>query len=266
MFERLLCVSTKLRRFFNRWKVFKLNFIVPIMFVIILLICIIGPPVYMYQPTIILKYLNKTRREIPFIYHSSNEILDSTMDKRKTYCELSTTASVKWHKYFHELRFGLNHFTIRCFFSELIPTGAVVLFNSYIIYHVVRVYRRLDQTNGHQPRKKQFQTKSSMNIVLIIHSSLFLASLFSHILGHFIVTEAHEAWWVLLAILINCSINFYVYCLSGKAFRNEIYRFIQQLKPRVFNRGVIRRSRKQRSRLSQRIIYEMKDFRGRIQL
>jgi hypothetical protein len=144
------------------------------------------------------------------------------MNKSKTYCELSATASVEWHKYFHELRFGLNHFTIRCLFSELIPTGAVILFNSYIIYHVVRVYRRLDQTNGHQPRQEQSRTKSSMNIVLILHSLLFLASLFSHIVGHFIVDEAHEAWWVLLAILINCSINFYVYCLSGKAFRNEI--------------------------------------------
>jgi hypothetical protein len=63
MFERLLCVSTKLTRFFNRWKIFKLNFIIPIMVVIILLILIIGPPVYMYQPTRILKYLNKTRSE-----------------------------------------------------------------------------------------------------------------------------------------------------------------------------------------------------------
>jgi hypothetical protein len=236
------------------------------MFVIILLIFIVGPPVYMYQPTIILKYLNQTRSETPFLYHSSNEILDSTMNKSKTYCELSTTASVKWHKYFHELRFGFNHFTIRCFFSELIPTVAVILFNSYIIYHVVRVYRRLNQINGHQPRKEQSRTKSSMNIVLILHSSLFLTSLFSHIAGHFIVAEAHEAWWILLAILMNCSINFYIYCLSGKAFRNEIRRFIQQLRTRVFNRRVIRRSPQKRSRLNQRIIYEMSDFRGRIQL
>ncbi|CAF1292746.1 unnamed protein product, partial [Adineta steineri] len=48
------------------------------------------------------------------------------------------------------------------------------------------------------------------------------------ILGYFMTIEAHETWWVSLAILINCSLNFYIYCLSGKAFRNEIRRFIHR--------------------------------------
>jgi hypothetical protein len=65
-----------------------------------------------------------------------------------------------------------------------------------------------------------------MNTVLILHSSLFLLSILAHIIGHLTVGEAHETWWVLLAVLINCSINFYVYCLSGKAFRNEIHRLL----------------------------------------
>jgi hypothetical protein len=41
--------------------------------------------------------------------------------------------------------------------------------------------------------------------------------------------EAHETWWVSTAILVNCSLNFYVYCLSGKTFRNEIRRLFEQL-------------------------------------
>lgn len=57
MFERLLCVSTSLRTFFNRWNSFRMKFIVPTSFIIILLAFIIGPPVYMYQPQTI-EYVN----------------------------------------------------------------------------------------------------------------------------------------------------------------------------------------------------------------
>ncbi|CAF4356686.1 unnamed protein product, partial [Rotaria sordida] len=114
--------------------------------------------------------------------------------------------------------------------------GAIILFNSYIIYHVVRASRRLHQTNARQLRKEQWRTTLWMNIVLVLHSLLFLSSLLAHILGHVLAVEAHEAWWVLLVILINCSLNFYVYCLSGKAFRNEIYWFIQRFKRLLFHR------------------------------
>jgi hypothetical protein len=55
MFERLMCASTKLRSFFNRCNSYKLKFIIPIVIVITLLSCIIGPPVYMFQPVIISK-------------------------------------------------------------------------------------------------------------------------------------------------------------------------------------------------------------------
>jgi hypothetical protein len=145
-------------------------------------------------------------------------------------CNLNTNVSVEWERYFHEIHFGMNHFTIRCLFSELIPPGAIILFNSYIIHHLIRTHRRLRQRHREQSR-----TTSWMNIVLILHSCLFLASLFSHIVGHFVVDEAHEECWILLAVLINCSLNFYVYCLSGKAFRNEIHRFFQRLKIRLSN-------------------------------
>ncbi len=148
-------------------------------------------------------------------------------------CELHPNASIKWQKYFHEIDLGLNHFTIRCLLSELIPTGVIILFNSYIVYHVVRLYHRLHRTRNYQPHNRQSRTTSWMNIVLILHSTLFLSSLFAHIIGHFTVVEAHETWWILLSVLINCSLNFYVYCLSGKAFRNEIRRFIQRCKIRL---------------------------------
>ncbi len=156
------------------------------------------------------------------------------------YCGVNPNASAQWKKYFHEVHLGRNHFTVRCLFSELFPTGAIILFNFFIIYHVVRAYRRLHKRYGHKLHKKQSNITSWMNAVLILHSSLFLTSLFSHIIGHFIVAEAHEAWWVLLSVLMNCSLNYYIYCLSGQAFRNEIHRFIQRLKTRFFNKSQTR--------------------------
>ncbi|CAF1308468.1 unnamed protein product [Rotaria sordida] len=233
MFERLMCVSKKLRACFNKCNSYQLKFIIPILLILTILSCVIGPPVYMFEPQILDK-----------------EIMVLTTNINRTYCDLSSKASMKWKKYFHEIHIGLNHFTIRCLFSELIPAGAIILFNSYIIYHVVRISRRLHQTNARQPRKEQWRTKLWMNIVLVLHSLLFLSSLLAHIVGHFIPIEAHEAWWVLLAILFNCSLNFYVYCLSGKAFRNEIYLFIQRFKRRFFHRQHIHQHQRQQCRRS----------------
>ena len=142
---------------------------------------------------------------------------------------LDPNASFRWKKYFYEVHLGFNHFTIRCVFSELIPTGIIILFNSYIIGHVVRSHRHLHQNRRQTARQEQLRTTSWMNIVLILHSSLFLSSLLSHICGHFSKTEAHEIVWVSLAVLINCSLNFYIYCLSGKAFRDEIQRLFHRI-------------------------------------
>jgi len=50
MFERLICVSKNLQSICNRWNLFKLKFIFPIAIIILILGCVIGPSVYMFQP------------------------------------------------------------------------------------------------------------------------------------------------------------------------------------------------------------------------
>ncbi len=145
------------------------------------------------------------------------------------YCGLSSKASIKWQKYFNDMHFGPNHYTIRCLFSELIPAGTIILFNCYIICHLFQTSRRFSQSIGNKTPKERRRITSWMNIVLILHSTLFLSSLIAHIVGHLLSVEAHETWWILLAVLGNCSLNFYIYCLSGSAFRRKINRGIQQL-------------------------------------
>jgi hypothetical protein len=57
MFERLMCVFQKLKTIFHQWCLYKLNFIIPIITIILILGCVVGPPVYMYQPRIMLRYI-----------------------------------------------------------------------------------------------------------------------------------------------------------------------------------------------------------------
>lgn len=172
--------------------------------------------------------------------------MDTKNNVKKVYCELHRKASIRWKRYFHELHIGFNHFTIRCLFSELIPTGAVILFNGYIICHVIRTWKRLHRMTGQEIYRRQSRTTSWMTQVLLLHSILFLASLLSHVAAHFVADEAHETWWVILAILVNCSLNFYIYCLSGKAFRNEICRFIQRFKVQLYHKLYIPQEHEQR--------------------
>jgi hypothetical protein len=104
------------------------------------------------------------------------------------------------------------------------------------MYYLVQTSHHFHQNNDEKKFKERQQTTSWMNAVLVLHSSLFLLSILSHIAGHFMAVEAHETWWVLLTILANCSINFYLYCLSGQAFRQQIMFFIRQLATHSFSK------------------------------
>ncbi len=139
----------------------------------------------------------------------------------------------------------------------MIPAGGIILFDSSIVYHLIRTYQRLLHVNDIQTLKRQSRTTSWMNIVLILQSLLFLSSLFSHIIGHMMIVETFETWWVSLTVLINCSFNFYIYCLSGKAFRNEIYQFIRKIL------YILKRQQQQQERCChyqkyQNVIYEVR--------
>lgn len=58
MFERLLCVSMRLRTSFSEFRSLKVTIIIPFCIIMIILGCVIGPPVYMFEPEI-LKYVNR---------------------------------------------------------------------------------------------------------------------------------------------------------------------------------------------------------------
>jgi thiosulfate reductase cytochrome b subunit len=69
---------------------------------------------------------------------------------------------------------------------------------------------------------------SWMNIVLLLHSLLFFLSSSITSLVFFSTSDLVLAHWVSVIILANCSLNFYVYCLSGKEFRQELKRIAKR--------------------------------------
>ena len=73
-----------------------------------------------------------------------------------------------------------------------------------------------------------FGKMSWMNIVLILHSLLFFLSSSVTSIVYFSTSDMSVAYWMSVIILANCSLNFYVYCLSGKQFRTEIKRIAKR--------------------------------------
>lgn len=69
---------------------------------------------------------------------------------------------------------------------------------------------------------------SWMNIVLLLHSLLFFLSSSVASLVYFSTLDSALAHWVSHVILANCSLNFYVYCLSGRQFRQELRRIARR--------------------------------------
>ncbi len=89
--------------------------------------------------------------------------------------------------------------------------------------------RRCSFKNSTMPTTSvPFGKMSWMNIVLILHSLLFFLSSSVTSLVYFSTSDITLAYWMSVIILANCSLNFYVYCLSGKQFRTEIKRIAKR--------------------------------------
>ncbi len=180
-------------------------------------------------------------------YSRENEDLTSNDSPNSSYqmvCGLKESISSSWISFLMDVGFGLNYTTFRSIFSEIIPSLLVIFFNIGIIIRVIQSKLSFSSTsspsnvrqNIHNsiPKKESVDgliihnrpRTSWMNIVLIIHSCLFFFSSLSATLVHWSTSDVLLSYWISVVILANCSLNFYVYCLSGKSFRNEIRKLL----------------------------------------
>lgn len=156
-------------------------------------------------------------------------------------CGLKETISPSWGSFLLDVGFGLNYTTFRSIFSEIIPSLLVICFNIGIIFRVIQsrlTFASKNNSGTIRPSSQgSFQCKEAggdglmvhnrprtswMNVVLIIHSCLFFFSSLSATIVHWSTSDVLLSYWISVVILANCSLNFYVYCLSGKSFRREI--------------------------------------------
>ena len=152
-------------------------------------------------------------------------------------CGLKDSISSSWRSFLLDVRFGLNYTTFRSIFSEMIPSILVICFNIGIIFRVVQSRLTFSSTkNTSSTSAGSFRCPegvdglmvhnrprtSWMNVVLIIHSCLFFFSSLTATIVHWSTSDALLSYGISVVILANCSLNFYVYCLSGQSFRREI--------------------------------------------
>ncbi|CAM4964796.1 unnamed protein product [Rotaria socialis] len=221
-YERFTYVTINYRFFTNRpfFKRYKFYFMTFISLIIVGILT--GPTVYFYQPRLII---------LP-----NNRII--------TQQDISSTLSFSLSNTSYQEDYS-NQFQ----HHELIPSLFVILFDIGIIIHVVistsSISTNGPSTNNRSSYRGSLQSKdgvdglivhnrprtSWMNIVLIIHSFLFCFSSLTATIVHWSTSDALLSYWTSVVILSNCSLNFYVYCLSGRSFRNEIrklfYRYFQ---------------------------------------
>lgn len=93
-----------------------------------------------------------------------------------------------------------------------------------------------------------FAKMSWMNIVLILHSILFFLSFTVSSLSHFGMLGQKPVYVISTIILASCSLNFYVYCLSGKQFRTELRRIARRHARNVYKKSLRRCFKRERRR------------------
>ena len=159
-------------------------------------------------------------------------------------CALARSISPSWASFLIDVGFGFNYTTFRSIFSEIIPSFLVICLNIGLIFRVIQAsvsfssHVSSSSSTSSTVRHSSFQGKETtdglmvhnrprtswMNLVLIMHSCLFFFSSLSATIVHWSTQDVLLSYWTSVAILANYSLNFYVYCLSGKSFRNEIRR------------------------------------------
>ena len=92
-----------------------------------------------------------------------------------------------------------------------------------------------------------FGKMSWMNMILILHSILFFLSFSASSLVHFWTSNKELSYATSIIILASCSLNFYVYCLSGAHFRTELKRIAKRY-IRNLHKKILRHCYKHHSR------------------
>ncbi|XP_052796146.1 FMRFamide receptor-like [Mya arenaria] len=121
-------------------------------------------------------------------------------------------------------------FWIHCMILVLVPWATIFTLNMLIIHRVTSMNRQMDSKRGSSGKDKTRKSEAQLTRLLLTITFTFLVLIAFQCItqcffmlkagNHRIVAEAFSI--AQLGIVINSSINFFLYCLSGKRFRKEL--------------------------------------------
>lgn len=266
--ERFLYVSSRLNLLFNQRENFqkleKYKYFAMVIISFIMIILVTGPSLIFYAPYVINVNSTNPIRHCTFDYsqtstlwknyfteysfgfnHSTGRFLFSEMVPSLLValfnigiiiCILRTTAHVRRRQEYHH-----NNQS-----SMSMVTGTTSKLPVLHIYEPVQQQRRssigrsLFKASATPVSSVPFGKMSWMNIVLILHSLLFFLSSSITSIVYYTLSNMWVAAWMSVIILANCSLNFYIYCLSGRQFRTEIKRIAKRFM-RNLHKKILRR-------------------------
>ena len=143
-------------------------------------------------------------------------------------CILRTTAHVRRHQqYNHNNQLSMSMVTGST--TKLPPSSPIHLYDrSQQLQRQGSLRQSSIKGSAYLTANVPFGKMSWMNIVLLLHSLLFFLSSSISSLVFFSTSDIVLSHWVSVIILANCSLNFYVYCLSGRQFRRELLRIARR--------------------------------------
>lgn len=121
-------------------------------------------------------------------------------------------------------------FWVHCMFLVLAPWATIFVLNMLIIQRVTKINRHMNDKRGESGKEKAKKSETQMTRLLLTVTFTFLVLIAFQCItqcffmqdkgDHRIVQEAFSI--AKLGIVINSSINFFLYCLSAKRFRKEL--------------------------------------------
>ena len=137
-------------------------------------------------------------------------------------CIIRTTAHVRRRRQEYHYNHRLSTSMITGLTSKTSP--AIPLYDTHPPQPRTPTRRSSFKSLSKPTKSIPFGKMSWMNIVLILHSFLFFLSSSVTSLVYLSTSDMMLAYWMSVVILANCSLNFYIYCLSGGQFRTELKR------------------------------------------
>ncbi|XP_061180940.1 FMRFamide receptor-like [Saccostrea echinata] len=127
-------------------------------------------------------------------------------------------------------------FWVHCMFLVLVPWLTIFILNMLIICRVVRANRGMSTRKSIKGQEKAKRAENQMTRLLLTVTFVFLILIALQCITQcFFMMQpetadlriVNEAFSVAkLGIVINSSINFFLYCLSARKFRKELFRVI----------------------------------------